>query len=350
MLVVAVAAGFIVTEAFAPAAPSPAVRVLALPAGGTMPSALIDRERVLHVVYYADQNVLYTSSRDSGATFAAPVRVNDRDRFALGGLFRGPEIAAADDGSLHVVWYNRAWELKLPISDQGTMYARRPAGGEFEPSRYLSRGPADGLSIAAERMSVVAAWQTGEVARIVRSDDTGTSFVPEIDLQTLPCECCDTALDVTGGMTYIAVRDRTRDDRDMYLVAVDTDNGTVRRLRLDTKTWHIAGCPMSSVGMTRDGRELFVSWEHDGSILLARVDLDRWEASTPVTVSDSGKYPLVLRGADALLVAWKDGTRLRWQAFERDSLKRLGKGSAATASGNRPAGVVAADGTYLLLP
>ena len=95
---------------------------------------------------------------------------------------------------------------------------------------------------------------------------------------------------------------------------------------------------------------MFVTWEHAGRILLAKVDLNRWQVDAPVTVSKSGKFPLVLLDADVLLIAWKDGTRLRWQSFQPHSLERREKGSAATNSPHRPAGVAVPGGTFLLLP
>ena len=62
--------------------------------------------------------------------------------------------------------------------------------------------------------------------------------------------------------------------------------------------------------IARVGHVMLLTWEHDGRILLARVDVYRWQANRLLAVNDSGGFPLVPGSGDSLLVAWRDGKRL----------------------------------------
>lgn len=326
------------------------VKIARVPLEGIVPDAKLDDKGDLHVVFLAGEDVFYSASSDLGGTFSKPLRVNDRRGFAQGGLFRGPELAIGADTVLHVVWYNRAWELTPDKTQQGAMYSRRVANGAFEPSRNLSNGPSDGLSVAAHGEHVTVAWQTGERVGLRYSNNGGASFSQLAQLDALPCECCDTSVALSGsGTAYIAYRDRTDDRRDMFLAALDITKSEQKKVKLDTRSWIIRACPMSGVGLATSEEDSVVAWEHDGSIFVSRVNLADLRPSRPVLV-DEGKYPIVLRNAQSLLVAWKDGSRLKWKMYDRSSFKVMETGSAGGVSPHRPSGVATATGEYILIP
>jgi hypothetical protein len=327
------------------------VRVLEVPMHGVLPSAVVDDKGVLHVVFAVKENIFYAQSADQGLTFSAPQRVNDRADFAQVGLFRGPELAVDASGTVHVVWYNRAWQLDLPRSDFGVMYSRRPASGSFEPTRNIASGAADGMSVAVQGGNVFVSWQTGDVVRLTRSGDGGTRFERPQELSGLPCECCDTSLEVTpAGMALVVYRDRTNNNRDMYLSAVAFDGSPERKLKLDRESWNIEACPMSSVGLARFGERAFVAWEHSGAVLLSAVDLGKWAAAEPIQITGRGKYPFLVASEKGLLVGWKEGRTLHWRVYDPGSLAQREEGTARSATYDRSAGVALSQGEFLLFP
>lgn len=319
------------------------------PGGGIVPSAQFDAAGDLQVAYLQGKNVFLSQSRDAGATFAAAVRVNDRPGFAQGGLFRGPEMALDGDGGIHVVWYSGAWEMSRDKSEQGAMYARALHGAAFEASRNIGKEPSDGFSVAARAGQVAIAWHNGELLKVVRSDDAGATFSAATPFEALPCDCCATTLRIApAGQTVIVYRDRKDDHRDMYVAALDRGKTKARRLRLDSRSWIIDACPLSGCGVVLRDEGLTAAWEHDGEILMSRVDVAAWQRSEPVALG-RGKYPLVLANADRLLVAWSAGKELAWQSLDLETMRPVGKGSVRRATSHRAAGAVSPAGRFVLI-
>ena len=93
----------------AAAVDAPAVDVRRVPNGGFQPDLAVGRDGAIHLVYYSGDpmagDVFYVRSKDGGVTFSAPVRVNSQPGSAIArGTIRGPQIAAAPDGRVHVAW------------------------------------------------------------------------------------------------------------------------------------------------------------------------------------------------------------------------------------------------------
>lgn len=323
--------------------------VVPTPNGGIVPSAAFDAAARLQVAFVRDQDVFHTVSGDGGATFAAASRVNDRADFAQGGLFRGPEMAIDADGSVHVVWYSRAWELSKDKTEQGAMYSRSVRGAPFEPGRNIGMEPSDGLSVAARAGQVAIAWHNGDLLRVIRSDDAGASFSAATPVDALPCECCGTSLRIASdGQTFVVYRDRKEDRRDMFIAALARGAGGTRKLKLDSRSWIIKACPISGSGVSLQRAGLIAAWEHDGRILLSRLGLPAWQRSEPVAIGE-GKYPVVLSNAETLLVAWSAGETLQWQTFALASLQPLAEGSVKRTSSHRAGGAVSPAGGFVLV-
>jgi hypothetical protein len=325
------------------------MRAIRTPANGIVPSAVFGADGLLHVVYVDGKDVFHTSSTDRGIGFAAPVRVNDRLGFAAGGLFRGPELAVGADGTVHVVWYSRAGEFSTDRTEQGPMYTRAAPGAPFESSRNVGKEAADGLSIAVQAEQLAISWQNGEALKVLRSDDAGRSFGSAAVLDALPCECCDTSLYLTrAGVAFIVYRDRLDDRRDMFLASLGRGSARGGKVRLDTRSWVLKGCPVSGNGAAFSDDSAVVAWERDGKILMSRVGLADLRSAAPTTIG-AGRYPLVMRNADSVLVAWCDGKKLIWQRFEAASLKRRDEGSIRRTSSHRAGAAVAPDGEFVLV-
>jgi hypothetical protein len=325
------------------------IRVVRTPGDGIVPTAQFGPGDVLHVVFVEDKNVFYASSTDRGAGFGKPVRVNDRPSFASGGLFRGPELALGDDGSIHVIWYSRAWELSSDKGEQGPMYSRAAPGGPFEPGHNVGKEPSDGLSIAARGDQVAIVWHNGQALKLLRSGDAGHTFGAASVLDALPCECCDTSLYLTrAGSALVIYRDRLDDRRDMFIALLGRGSARGSKARLDTESWVLKGCPVSGNGAAFSDDSAIVAWERDGRVLMSRVGLADLRASAPQTIG-SGHYPLVLRNADSVLVAWNEGRELVWQLYGAASLRQRDEGRVRRASTHRAGGAVAPDGEFVLI-
>lgn len=328
------------------------IRVLNTPRGGTVPAAAYDavRDR-LHIAYLDGQDVYGVESADVGSSFGEPRRVNDRPKFANGGLFRGPELAVGEDGTVHALWYSRAREAQgADKSEQGVMYTRRAsAAQDFEPSRNLGREPSDGYSIATFQRQVALAWHNDEQLRLLRSVDGGTTFGAASTLPALPCECCATQVVFdAGGDPLVVFRDRTGDRRDMFVAPAAAGGARAGNLKLDAVSWVIKACPVSGTSASASRAGLVVAWEHEGRILVARVDAARWQRGDPLALG-AGKFPIVLDNQRSLLVAWVDGKNLRWKRFEATTWSALDEGRIARRGMDRAAGVVGRGGEFVLV-
>lgn len=324
------------------------IRVVPTPNRGIVPAVQYDAAADrLHLLYLDGQDVFHVESADGGASFGAAQRVNDRPKFANGGLFRGPELALGG-GTLHAIWYSRAYEAKLDQSQQGVMYTRRGADGAFEPSRSPAGEPSDGYSLAVRERQVSLAWHNGEQLKLLRSDDGGQSFGAAVKLDALPCECCVTSQQITpDGAVLLAFRDRTDDRRDMYLTQVERA-GPARKLKLDVQSWVIKACPISGSTLLLGARAATVVWERDGRVLLARVALPDWQRGEPLDLG-AGKYPIVLDNGRALLTAWVEGKELRWKRFDPARMGVLDEGRIARTVSDRAAGTVSRGGEFVLV-
>lgn len=348
-VLLAAPAGYVASRLAAPQ--TGGVRVVELPRGGSLPFVAADGRGTLHVAFMQGQDVQYATYDAVSGRLGGALRVNDQPGAALGGMFRGPELAIAPDGTVNVLWYRRGYELKLPAAEQGPMLSRLQAGGRFGAAVMLFDRPTDGHSLVATPDELLASWVAGDSLWVSESDDGGATFRPAEDLGPLPCECCDTALAIDeGGDVYLMYRDRKDNLRDVYLRQLGSAGVTKRKLRLDDESWRFDACPMSGMGMAAHDGELYAAWEHKGSVLLARVDLESWERRESLVVTASGKYPVVTVGGDSLLVAWKRRKQLEWTVYDRSTLEARGQGRVEATTSDRPAVGVLRDGGFVLIP
>ena len=259
------------------ATPTPAVDIARVPAGGVQPDVVVDAAKVLHLVYLAGDpaaaDVVYTTSRDGGHTFAAPTRVNSQPGSAIAmGTIRGAQIALGRDGTIHVVWNgsNRA-EPQPPVrGDQKPgmplLYARAAGPGQpFAAQRNLmtsTRHLDGGASIAADGAGAVyVVWHgnaidgpEGEQARrvwLARSTDDGRTFGSERAISpadTGTCGCCGVETAATGSNVYVLYRGaRDQVHRDVHALQSIDGGKTFTARSMDR--WEIGACPMSSMSI-----------------------------------------------------------------------------------------------------
>jgi len=328
------------------------VKVINLPGAG-VPDAEVDSSGIVHVAYLSDNNVYYVNSTDGGDSFSKPMRVNSEIGFASGGSFRGPDLAIGKDNHVHIGWYNNAYALKRPKSEWGLMYSRMNVEKtDFESARNLNGRPSDNYSLAADTSgNVGAVWVKGDVF-ISFSSDGGQTFAHPAKSGLDPCECCGTrALYLQSGDLYFLYRDKSDDYRDMYLGRFNQTHGQYQPVRLNAETWHFNACPMSGDFLSEGEEYLLAAWELKGGIYFSRLS-KQGKIMPPgeVKVSNQGKYPVVLGSDDRILVAWKYGTRLKWQLYDVKLNLQGYTHTINTPTSGRPAGVVMKNGKFLIFP
>jgi hypothetical protein len=256
-------------------------------------------------------------------------------------------MAVGPRGAVYVAMMTNNWKVKLAGVPDGLIYAvLRPGAREFTPVRSLNGRPSEGFSLAADdRGDLTATWLANKLF-VNYSHDGGATFTENAELNTSydPCNCCTTRTAYgADGSLAVLYREKTNDERDMYVVIVKKDGRQVRT-RISSTLWKINACPMTyySISPTADG--YVAAWPTKGEIYFARLDRDGkvlppGEIKVPGrTGMRTGLIALAAPDGEAL-VAWKDGEQLRWQIYGRDGRPEGAPGSAAS-EGKGTAGVV----------
>ena len=242
------------------------VRLVRVPGGGIQPQVAMDESGVVHMIYYQGDpqngDLFYVRSRDGGATFPTPMRVNSSLGSAIAmGNIRGGHLAIGKKGRVHVAW-NGSRSAEPPGRD-AMLYTRlNDAGTAFEPQRNVIQsayGLDGGGAVAADAAgNVYVLWHApepgteGEGNRrvwIARSRDDGKTFERErvaYAQSTGACGCCGlNAFADRSGVLYVLYRSATEMvHRDMYLL-VSRDKGETFQGE-DISKWNVGYCVMSS--------------------------------------------------------------------------------------------------------
>ncbi|HZT37199.1 MAG TPA: sialidase family protein [Bryobacteraceae bacterium] len=330
-----------------------AVSLVRAPNGGIQPQAVADGRGVVHLLYFAGDpkhgDLFYVKSRDYGATWSSPLRVNSRPGAALAvGTIRGGQLAVGKNGRVHVAWNgSSATEAEGPMNPEAgrrgapMLYSRlNDTGTAFEPERNLMTrtfGLDGGGAVAADAAgNVYVAWHgkspgaaAGEAGRqvwVAVSHDEGKTFAPEHPAWNQPtgaCACCGMAIFADSQGTVRALyRSATEGvHRDMYLLS-STDEGASFQAR-KLHEWEINACPMSSMELAEGGGQVAGAWETKGQVYFENLT-----ASSAAPVSGAGegagrKHPRIAIGPNGeTLMIWTEGTgwqrggSLAWQLYD----------------------------------
>ncbi|MCL5746060.1 MAG: glycoside hydrolase [Acidobacteria bacterium] len=313
----------------------------------------------IHLLFDAEDGARYASSRDGGATFSQPISVVDAAARKPGLKFSGADLAVGEDGRVHVVLANNAWQLKLPQEEWSLYYARLAPGTKtFSPVRNLNRKPSEGFSIAANGRGAVTAAFLSDKLYVMTSLDKGRTFSAsaELDPAWNPCNCCTTSVAYgSDGRLALLYREETNNERDMYVILWDQRHDRKPgRNRVSGTSWEIAACPMTYFTINPTDAGYVAAWPTKGRVYFARLDRDG-QVLPPGDIETPGttgmREGLVALGAadGATLMAWKHQEALGWQLYDRDGRPQGATGSAPSP-GNGAAGVVLPDGRFALFP
>ena len=279
-------------------------------------------------------DVFAAFSRDGGATFDAPVRVNDVPGDARVSGEQAPRVALGD--GVQVVWATR--QAKASVLRRAQM---RPQANAFAPA---TTAHADGLPgargwaslVTDSRGAVHVAWldgrgdgppppaASGEArARSSMRQDLyqavwrADGMHHETRIATDVCFCCKTAVAAgPDAAVYVAWRHIYKPNLRDIAVARSTDGGRsfAEPVRVSEDRWAIDGCPDDGPSIAVDARGVVhVVWptlvsESAGKGIFYSYSTDGGRTFAPRARVDDGSgraaHPQIAAGGERLFVAW----------------------------------------------
>ena len=337
------------------------VTLVRVPGDGIQPQAVMDGEGVLHLIYFRGEasagDIYYVRSRDGGATFSRPLRVNSQSGSAIAvGNIRGAHLALGRNGRIHVAWNgSMTAEPKGPGGQSPMLYARlNDNGSAFEAQRNVIQsayGLDGGGTLAADSEGrVYVFWHApapgtkGEDARrvwVAASLDDGRTFASERPASgeaTGACGCCGMAAfaDSKGNLYALYRSARETVHRDIYLL-FSPDHGR-SFTSADIHPWNIGACVMSEESFAEGPYGVVAAWETERQVYFARVDratgrIGPLEAAPGE--AKGRKFPaLAVNARGETLLAWTEGMgwkksgSVAWQIFDRNGRPLGDRGEA----------------------
>jgi len=318
-------------------------------------SATITEDATVHLLYNSGDIPCYVRSSDDGASFSSPIAVVDKASRKPGLVFSGASMTVGKGDEVYVAMMTNNWQAKLPDVPDGFIYATlAPGAAAFTPVRSLNQRPSEGFSLAADgKGDVAVSWLSGRLFANFSGDD-GRTFTPNAEIADtyLPCECCTTSAAYgADGELAVLYRERTNNERDMYVVLINK-GGRPSRTRVSSTPWKIDACPMTYYMISATHQGYVAAWPTKGDIYFARLDrngkvLPSGEIKTPGRSSmRSGVVALGAPDGDSL-VAWKHEDELGWQLYDKEG-RPEGNPDSVRSPGKGAAGVVDHDGRFIL--
>lgn len=336
-------------------AATPPVSLVHVPQGGEPVAAQLASDGAIHLVYNLGDIPYYVKSSDAGATFTSPLPVVNREARQPGLTYEAWSIAVGQDATIYVAMSTNNWQVKLDSVPVGLVFAVLSSRSKvFTQVRSLNQKPSEGFSLAADgKGRVAAAWLANKLYANF-STDNGRTFTSNAELNTSydPCNCCTTrSVYAPGGNLAILYREKSNDDRDMYLVIQDK-SGQLTRTRISSTPWHVDACPMTYYALTSTNDGYLAAWPTQGEIYFARIArngavLPPGEVKTP---GRSGMRTglVALSGTDgSTVIAWKRDGELSWQLYDPRGVAQ-GPVRSVPSAGKGAAGVTGQHGKFIL--
>lgn len=190
----------------------------------------------------------------------------------------------------------------------------------------------DGRNMLAGTSHAMGSMDSGMSLRQAHLDGNGV-VQERLELDSLACDCCQTAAVVTGDDVLVAYRDRVvrpgaagdhREIRDIMLMR--REGGSWRQQGyINEDNWGINGCPVNGPAMAGDGENVAIAWYTEAGnrpVVKAGVSGDRGRNFKTFEVSDDspmGRVDIAFLES-AVAVSWlarvADGAEIRLQLFD----------------------------------
>jgi len=198
----------------------------------------IGYREAVHVVWPARQGsdavLRYASSTDGAKSFAKAVTIAGE---TLAGARGWQSLALGYDGGVHVVWLDG--RNASPSNDHRGTHAGHTKVGQHA-------GAPSAVDAAPRQDVFHASWPPGAPGAADRLEKAVAARV---------CFCCKTAVATSGDRVYAAWRHIYPGSVRDIAVARSTDNGRTfdAPMRVSEDEWKISGCPDDGPSMTADG-------------------------------------------------------------------------------------------------
>lgn len=330
----------------------------------------------------SSMNLYVAVSRDAGASFGAPVRLNRELDEVWGFAVSRPRIAWGPRGTLHVAYPANEMHAKLGKAVLTTRYTRSTDGGaSFEPPRRLSTVTDSDMSAAIHGgFASVAAFGTlgvapngdvhviwidtrdmksgtdnGSVYGVVSHDD-GVTFGPEQRLASGDvCPCCqlNVAFDAASRPLLASRQVTTGNLRSSSVGRADGQGRFTNRVSTGGTPWHLEGCPLKPTAIAVHDSHVYTA-AHNGAdtppgVMLAtsndggRTFVVPYAVHPGALVSDAPSLAIV---GDRVVVAWHAKTdgprRVFYRLLGSDGAALGAPVELATGEGTAQAPAVAA--------
>ena len=321
-----------------------------VPDAGIQPQSAVDSQGVLHLIYYkgdpANGDIFYVQSKNAGATFSTPLKVNSQPGCAIAlGNIRGAHLALGKNNRVHIAWMGSANAApRGPKKEAPMLYTRlKDDGSAFEDQRNVitaNYGLDGGGTVAADQNgNVYVFWHGGTNLKgederrvwVARSTDEGKTFAPEKSAfqgNTGACGCCGmgATADSNGNVFVLYRAAGEKVNRDMTLLASHDKGVTFDGRKLDA--WNANMCPMSTASLNAAPAQTAIAWENKGQIYFERLASSPGAAPAPIPAPGAGqgrKHPAIATNtAGETLLAWAEGMSgwgktgtLSWQLYDK---------------------------------
>ena len=321
---------------------------------GLQPQLAAIGQRV-YLVFGQGDLVSVAGSSDGGETFDKPTALPRAGRLALG-MRRGPRIAVTSDAVLVAAV---AGATGGGADGDVLLYRSTDRGATWQAPVAINDIPGsarEGLHaiVASPTGLVVVAWldlrEKGTRIYSAVSRDHGATWAPDSLVYASPsgtvCECCHPSVAIgVAGRVVIMFRNSLAGNRDMY-VAESNDGVTfMPASKLGTGSWALDACPMDGGALSFSAGGVVSTWRREGDVFLTtdrmperRLGAGRdpvvahfqsrrdvaWSASDGVMLVRNEAAPLSLgRGRFPSLVALRDRTVIAWEQDGRVTVRAI---------------------------
>lgn len=278
--------------------------VVSLP--GVQPQLAAVNNDIYLVVGRGDQ-VVVARSADGGATFGPPVTLPGTGVLSLG-MHRGPRIAGTSRALLVAAVIGQKGGgadgdvVVFRSTDHGATWAAPVVINDVPGAAR------EGLhAMAASPSGLVAlSWldlrQGGTRLVTAISRDHGTTWSSDVLAYASPggaiCECChpSIAISAAGDMAFM-FRNNLDGHRDMYVTRSSDGTAFSPAAKLGTGSWLLDACPMDGGALTFDGREITAVWRRENEVYLTT-------ATAPELRLGRGRDPVVAQTGAHRDIAW----------------------------------------------
>lgn len=257
----------------------------------------------------------HRASRDGGATWSAPVRVNPADRERLSAHHPGENPQVSARGKRVIV----AWTEPRPNARRGGVIATMlsdDAGATWKPGPVPFQNPAGSqtfMRMVAAGDQLHMAWldsrDGNQSLRYARSTDAGATWGRDVGLAPRTCECCWNSIAVLpAGEVSVLYRGDT--PRDMMHIASPDGAAWGKPVSIDGFGWRVNACPhVGGALAVRAGALHALTWSGKDEVLglyHAQLGTTGWNKPQRLGTADARNADLAVEADGTLVAVWDE--------------------------------------------